>query len=135
MKPSIEEITAPSRGFPPNMRVLHSSGFQAVYASGTRYYTKYFVVVVAASAPGKAGREACRLGVTVSKKVHKRANKRNHIKRRVREWFRNHAHLLNEPCDIAVIARSGAVGCTYAAVVKQLSGCLRYHKKMKTESE
>ena len=57
MKPSIEETTAPSRGFPPSMRVLHSSEFQAVYASGTRYYTKYFVVVVAPSASGNAGRE------------------------------------------------------------------------------
>ncbi len=40
-----------------------------------------------------------RLGVIVGKKVHKRSNKRNYMKRILREWFRcNRAQLRN--CDI-----------------------------------
>ena len=36
------------------------------------------------------GLELSRLGFMVSKKVHKRANQRNYIKRTIREYFRTH---------------------------------------------
>lgn len=35
-----------------------------------------------------------RLGLIVSKKVAKRANKRNYMKRVIRDWFRHHKHQL-----------------------------------------
>jgi ribonuclease P protein component len=42
-----------------------------------------------------------RLGLIVSKKIHKRANKRNYMKRVIRELFRQNAARFNN-CDIIV---------------------------------
>ncbi len=50
------------------------------------------------------GLELSRLGFMVSKKVHKRANQRNYIKRTIREYFRmNQANWL--PIDLIVRAQ------------------------------
>lgn len=45
-----------------------------------------------------------RLGLIVSKKTAKRANKRNFMKRVIREWFRQHRHQL-PPHDFIVRVR------------------------------
>jgi len=45
-----------------------------------------------------------RLGLVVGKKVAKRANRRNYIKRTVREWFRLHRDTL-PPMDFVVRSR------------------------------
>lgn len=42
-----------------------------------------------------------RLGLVVSKKAAKRANRRNYMKRVIRDWFRRHKHLL-PPHDFVV---------------------------------
>lgn len=52
------------------------------------------------SAPAPAGQGA-RLGLVVSKKAAKRANKRNYMKRVIREWFRCNRHRL-PPKDFVV---------------------------------
>lgn len=45
-----------------------------------------------------------RLGIVVSKKVHKRANKRNYMKRSIRELFRNtHRQWLNYDIVVRVL--------------------------------
>jgi len=48
-----------------------------------------------------------RLGVTVSRKVSRRAVDRNRIKRQIRESFRTHQAGL-DGCDIVVTAQAGA---------------------------
>ena len=45
-----------------------------------------------------------RLGLVVGKKTAKRANKRNYMKRVIREWFRLHRHEL-PPHDFVVRVR------------------------------
>jgi ribonuclease P protein component len=49
-----------------------------------------------------------RLGVTVTKKIDKRAARRNYIKRAVREWFRRAKNYLQDPVDIVVVALNGS---------------------------
>jgi ribonuclease P protein component len=53
------------------------------------------------------GLDHARLGVTVSRKVALRANRRNRIKRHIRESFRMHQPALRG-LDIVVVARSPA---------------------------
>ena len=49
-----------------------------------------------------------RLGITVTKKIDKRAVRLNYIKRAVREWFRRTKNYLSEPLDVVVVALSGS---------------------------
>lgn len=79
----------------PRRAVLRASAqFQAVFRDGRRLNGANFrlhVLTVAADAPPLDVRRAtaARLGVTVSKRVDKRAVGRNRIRRQVRECFRS----------------------------------------------
>lgn len=61
-----------------------------------------------------------RLGLVVSKKVAKRANRRNYIKRTVREWFRLNRHTL-PAVDFVVRARQAYHRDEYHEAIKALS--------------
>jgi len=76
-------------------------------------------VVILASGP----EPECRLGVTVSRKVGS-AVQRNAIKRRVREFFRNHRHKLQPAHDLLIIARAGADKLSYRDVESELAQVL-----------
>ena len=61
-----------------------------------------------------------RLGLVVSKKVAKRANRRNFMKRVIRDWFRLHQHEL-PPCDFVVRVRSAFYRDTVTEARQQLA--------------
>ena len=68
-----------------------------------------------------------RLGITVTRKVDKRAVARNRLKRRIRQVFRLLGDRFKAPVDLVVIARREACACSYAEVEKELVGTLHYH--------
>ena len=61
-----------------------------------------------------------RLGLVVGKKAAKRANKRNYMKRVIREWFRLHQHELPAK-DFVVRVRVMFEREQYREVCKQLA--------------
>ncbi|WP_293759520.1 ribonuclease P protein component [uncultured Aquitalea sp.] len=61
-----------------------------------------------------------RVGLVVGKKVHKRAVRRNYIKRTVREWFRLNQSTL-PPLDFVVRARQSFTRANRAEAVTALS--------------
>ena len=73
--------------FPRRAHLRASAQFQAVFGGGTRFSNPLFRLQVLPAAPGQADAQA-RLGMTVSKRVDKRAVERNRIRRQVREVFR-----------------------------------------------
>ncbi|MCB0335953.1 MAG: ribonuclease P protein component [Bdellovibrionales bacterium] len=106
----------------PDQRLKRKKDFDRLRQVGQKLYCKNFLVVLADSETGRS-----RIGLTVSKKVDKRAVKRNYVKRRVREVFRLHQAQLSKPFDIIVIARQNAQLCDYSEIKRQLIGCLKYH--------
>lgn len=72
-----------------------------MFAEPTRSGDRYFTVL---GRPN--GRAVARLGLTISRRVAKRAVDRNKLKRLARESFRHHAAL--PPWDFVVLARAGA---------------------------
>lgn len=77
-----------------------------VGAEGRRHRGALISVTVL-SAPG------LKLGITVSKKVHKSAVIRNRIKRQLREIFRLHRPRFQKQIEIVISARTEAVGVGY----------------------
>jgi ribonuclease P protein component len=76
--------------------------------------------------------EFVRLGLTVTKKIDKRAVKRNKIKRRLREAFRKiNPDLLHNHTDYQIIAKKCIVDSKLKYIVKDLEICLA--KKGKSE--
>ena len=85
-------------------RILRSSSFREVMGRGDRVSSRNFVVFVAVNGPDCEGSRSARIGITVSKRVGNSVV-RNHIKRRIREWYRNARQQLPIGTEIVVIAR------------------------------
>jgi ribonuclease P protein component len=77
--------------FPRRAHLRASAEFQAVFGGGTRFSGPLFRLQVL---PATQGEATARLGMTVSKRVDKRAVQRNRIRRQVREAFRLQRHRL-----------------------------------------
>lgn len=87
-------------GFGKIYRLLKTEEFSSVFA--LRKQRSQHFIQVSQSADNALGH--ARLGLVVSKKAAKRANKRNYMKRVIREWFRCHKQDL-PPCDFVVRVR------------------------------
>ena len=67
----------------PQQRLKKRPEFLALQESGKKHYSKHFLLII-----GKSAGSESRLGVTITRKVHKSAVHRNQLRRRVREIFR-----------------------------------------------
>lgn len=88
--------------------------FQTVYRNGKSYANKYLIMYVREN-----GTEENRLGISVSKKVGN-SIVRHRLTRLIRESYRLQEADFNRGIDIAVIARAGAKGKSYAEIESAL---------------
>lgn len=92
----------PRATFPRAARLLRPQDFARLRDNSRRVGSRNFSAQVGASAA-----DGARLGLAISKRVSKRAVRRNRIKRLARDSFR-HARADLPAFDILLIARSGA---------------------------
>lgn len=92
-------------------RILSSQEFGLVYKTGKKFFSGSFFI---SFIPG----ERKRIGITVSGKVDK-ANKRNRIKRVIKELFRLNKNLFPTG-DIVVTARPKAASLTAEEIRKDV---------------
>lgn len=107
-------MTAPA-GLPRSARLTRAADFAALGRDAFAMGGRYFVVRYKNSPSG-----AARLAQAVSRRVHKRAVRRNRIKRQVRTAFRIARGRL-PPLDLLIIARPAAVTASSAALVADLA--------------
>ncbi len=97
--------------FSKEARLLTTGSFNRVMEKGkrtvTRNLTVFWLSSVSSSSDitSKLPKAPLRIGITVSKKVDKRASRRNLIKRRIRELFRTEIQHTNLSGDLVLIAR------------------------------
>jgi len=101
-------------------RILRPREFREVIQCGERVTSGSFVVFVAPARGDDAGEIGSRLGITVSRRVGN-AVARNHVKRRIREWFRQERGALAGGTDLVVIARREAAELCFADASERLS--------------
>ncbi|XXQ68332.1 ribonuclease P protein component [Neisseriaceae bacterium B1] len=82
-------------------RLLKTEDFSSVFALRKQRSRVYLQVLRLENNP----QGFARLGLVVSKKAAKRANRRNFMKRVIRDWFRRHKHVL-PPHDFVVRVRT-----------------------------
>lgn len=107
---------APSARFPSRARLHRSAEFQTVFSSGRRFSSAHLRL----HAQPRPECSEARLGVTVSKRVDKRAVGRNRIKRVLRDVFRRHRHQLPVG-DYVLVAKPDARGLASAALRDELA--------------
>jgi len=111
-------------------RVRKRPEFLKIQDKGKKLRTKHFLISIISRADSKDSR----LGITVTKKVHKRAVKRNQIKRRVREVFRHARPRFDQHGDIVVIALVGASELDFGQISRQLTFLFYKSKLLKEKS-
>jgi len=124
-RPSGGELGAtllPGRaGFSPQQRLHTAAEFGRVFAEPARSTDRYFTLL---GRPN--GGAVARLGLTISRRVAKRAVDRNKIKRLARESFRLQREL--PPWDFVVLAKPGAHTADSAPLRESL---IRHFDRMK----
>jgi ribonuclease P protein component len=95
-------------------RIKKSAEFIIIYRKGARKESRHFkVATLGNNLPWS------RLGITVGKKIGNSVQ-RNHVKRRLREYFRLHKALLPSSCDIVFTAKPGAGHLLYAGIASEI---------------
>jgi len=112
----------PSLVFRPASRLKKSAEFACLQAKGARVYSKHFLLLIA-----KSDRPSSRLGITVTRKIDRRACVRNRLKRQLREIFRLNRERFKGSFDILVIARQNASQCNYRDIKREILGAFYHH--------
>ena len=98
----------------PAEKIKKSADFIITYKKGARKESRHFkVAILGNNLPWS------RLGITVGKKIGNSVQ-RNHVKRRIREYFRLHKALLPSPSDIVFTAKPGADHLLYIGIANEI---------------
>ncbi|MGE4317321.1 MAG: ribonuclease P protein component [Deferribacterales bacterium] len=89
-------------------RLKHGRDFDRVFRQGRKRWGRFVCLHYIISAEDRT-----RIGLTVSKKVDKRAVRRNLVKRRLREIFRNNRQIFPDCFDIVIRALPGCADAQY----------------------
>ncbi len=133
--------------FPKRFRLQASWFFNKTLQQGMRYYAcPYFVIMALPHWTLEAKTKALesldyrpRIGFVVSKKVHKRAVKRNRLKRIVREWIRQHVWQDNNynwrgVASLAIIFRPDAMQASEADVLHRIQHAFSHAQFQRMEA-
>ena len=99
-------------------RIKKRSDFLVIYKNGQNFRTRHFRIIVMANK-----RDFSRLGLSVSKKTGG-AVQRNHVKRRLREYFRLNKELFPVNSDIIISVKHGAADKSYNEIKSELNNLL-----------
>lgn len=102
------------RGFGRRERLTHPREYERVFSKAERSRDRYFTVLARSGESPLA-----RLGLAVSRRVDRRAVRRNRLKRLIRESFRHHKNEVTG-LDLVVIARPAAAGADNATLFEAL---------------
>jgi ribonuclease P protein component len=117
------------------LRIKQRREFLRVQRGGRKHQLRHFLVFAARRVPAREGSDSnstvassseppTRLGITVTRKVGN-AVARNHIKRMVREVFRQNRERLPSNLDLVWVAKQGAAEVDFAAVLADFEALLR----------
>lgn len=109
-------------------RVKSAKDFQSVIDNGTKIYSKEYIIYYLNTNTG-----FCRVGISVGKKMLKRAVDRNYEKRVIREIFSDIYSNLVGSYDLIIISRKASLNLSYDEKLKYVSKILRNEKLLMEE--
>lgn len=100
--------------FPAKFRIKKRGEFLFLQRNGKRVASPCFFIYLRPS-----DKDCSRLGITVSKKVHKSAVERNRLKRQVREIFRLHRNTFLKNFDMVVVVKKECLGRSFQDMTQE----------------
>lgn len=96
-------------------RLTSDRDFKRVYRLGRSFFVKELGVKAA-----KNNLEVSRFGIVVGTKIHKKAVKRNLIKRRLRHIIQKNLPLIRTGFDVVILTRPEILGLKYKEMAERL---------------
>jgi len=112
---------------PKYSRVLNRRDFLRIQNRGKKLRSAHLLVSVLKNDQA----ESSRIGITITRKVDKRAVQRNRFKRIIREFFRQHRFQLASGLDIVVIGLNGVTSLANAAIRSEFETLLQKGRLLK----
>lgn len=112
-------------GLPSRHRLKRRWDFQSVYQQGIRRSSRHLIIRALPVAENSANQPIdTRIGISISRKVSKKAVVRNRIKRQIRSVFRYLLPKISTSWLIVVIVKPEAQECNYEHFLRELEQLL-----------
>jgi ribonuclease P protein component len=112
-------------GLPSRHRLKRRWDFQSVYQQGIRRSSRHLIIRALPVAKDSANQSIdIKIGISISRKVSKKAVVRNRIKRQIRSAFRYLLPKISSPWLIVVIVKPEAQECNYEHFLRELEQLL-----------
>ncbi|OKH19393.1 ribonuclease P protein component [[Limnothrix rosea] IAM M-220] len=108
-------------GLPKAHRLKNWRDFRTVYKQGKRFHGQQLVLIVHQTTLAK---QPTQIGISISRKVSKKAVVRNKIKRRLRHICRLFLPNMKHHWQVIIIVRSDAAKCEYEDFLRELKQLL-----------
>ncbi len=105
---------------PKQYRLVRDRDFKIIFQKGQSFFVKEFGIKGL-----KNNLNVSRFGFIISNKIAKKANKRNLIKRRLREIIRKNLPNINKGVDFLIIARPEIKGLKFQETKEKIEGVLK----------
>lgn len=107
----------------PSHRIKRRRDYLHVQSHGRKFRSKHFLVAVCSSKCLAGEGRNSRIGVTITRKIHKSAVRRNRLRRRIKEIYRFYKQqLAKAKIDFVIIALAGAADLEFADIKQELNG-------------
>ena len=117
-------------GLPQIHRLKHWRNFRLVYQKGTSYHSKH--LVLKSLSPIIVGEQSqinpSRIGISISKKVSKKAVVRNRIRRQIQSAFLRLLPRISDGWQMVIIVKATAVECKHDHFLRELEELLKKTK-------
>ena len=116
-------------GLPKAHRLRDRKDYRAVYEQGIRRYSPHLTLI---ALPSKENKNvvipATMFGISISKKVSKKAVIRNRIKRQIKGVIRTYLQSVNPGWKVVIVVKPKAIECKYEHFLRELEELLKQTK-------
>ncbi len=118
-------------GLPKAYRLKNRQDYRAVYEQGIRRYSPHLTLIALLTTPkqlGAVSTTATMFGISISKKVSKKAVVRNRIKRQIKGVVRSKLKAIAPGWKVVIVVKPQAIECKYEHFLRELEELLKQAK-------
>ena len=115
-------------GLPKAHRLKDRQDYRAVYQHGIRYYSPHLVSIALAVRSDEGLPPATKFGISIAKKVSKKAVVRNRIKRQLKSAIGANIQRVLPGWKIVIVVKPTAIECKYEHFLRELEQLLNRAK-------
>ena len=115
-------------GLPKAHRLRDWREYRAVYEQGIRRYSPHLVLITLSAKVDRDSKPETKFGISIGKKVSKKAVVRNQIKRQIKGIVRTKLSEIAPGWKIVIIVKPKAIECKYEHFLRELEQLLKQAK-------